>query len=107
LYHNYYNYFENLEHRFKELEEQHRELNEENKKLKDYVENLKPVHIENINYKIQELIVRELKGTLNIGLTSLTDADELKKLLGETEQGEDIHLQDMDQQAESCDDEHK
>jgi predicted RNase H-like nuclease (RuvC/YqgF family) len=103
MYHSYYNYFENLEHRLKELEEQHRELNEENEKLKDYVQKLKPVHIENINYKIQELVVRELKGTLNIGLTSLTDADELKKLMGEVEDGEDVHLQDMDQQTRSYD----
>jgi predicted nuclease with TOPRIM domain len=101
VYNTYYNYFENLEHRLKELENNHHELHKENEKLKDYVKKLKPVHIENINYKIQELIVRELKGTLNIGLTSLTDAEELKKMMGEVEDGEDVHLQDIEQQTDN------
>lgn len=55
----------------------------ENKKLKEEISNIKPVTIENVNYKIQELSVQELSGTLLVGLTALSDAEELKNLLSE------------------------
>jgi spore germination protein PC len=81
---------------FLRLEQRLHQLEEENVKLKQQVEQIKPVHIENINYKIQELVVRELKGTLNIGMTALTDPNEIKKWVREAE-GEDIELNDMEQ----------
>ncbi|MFE8700136.1 spore germination protein GerPC [Cytobacillus sp. FJAT-54145] len=68
-------------------------IEEEHKKLKKEIENIKPVTIENVNYKIQDLSVQELSGTLLVGLTSLSDAEELKKLL--TEKGP-VSLNDMD-----------
>ena len=68
-------------------------IEEENQELKDKIENMKPITIENINYKIQDLSVQELSGTLLVGLTSLTDAEELKKLL--TENGP-VTLNDID-----------
>ncbi|MCT8136645.1 hypothetical protein H1D32_02105 [Anaerobacillus sp. CMMVII] len=83
------NQLENLQNKLEEIEK-------ENEELKEKVENLKPINIENINYKIQELTVEELSGTLNIGLSALTDAENLKKLL--EEKGE-IKFNDIDTEA--------
>jgi spore germination protein PC len=77
----------------KELETRIRLLQEEHKSLKEQLGNIKQVHIENINYKIQELTVKELKGTLNIGMTALTDPEEIKKWLGESDG--DVQMGDM------------
>ncbi|MEW9051604.1 MAG: spore germination protein GerPC [Neobacillus sp.] len=67
-------------------------IEEDHKKLKEEIKNIKPITIENINYKIQDLSVQELSGTLLVGLTALSEAEELKKLL--TENGP-VHLNDM------------
>ncbi|GAA0379262.1 spore germination protein GerPC [Bacillus horti] len=82
---------------FRILEEKVQRLEQENEELRGKIEQLKPIHIENINYKIQELTVRELKGTLNIGMTALSDPEEIKKWLTETD-GEEVQLQDMEQE---------
>lgn len=87
--HPYQNYFYNVEQRLRKLEQ-------ENRRLKKRISQLKPINIENINYKIQELVVRELKGTLNIGMTALTDPEEIKKWLQEAD-GVDIELDDVEQ----------
>lgn len=93
MYYQHTDYFQQFEQRLQQLEQ-------ENQRLRQQVEQMKPIHIENINYKIQELSVKELKGTLNIGMTALTDSDEIKKWLGE-EEGEEITLTDVEQdQAE-------
>jgi hypothetical protein len=78
------------------LQQKIEEVKKENEDLKEKVENINPINIENINYKIQELTVEELSGTLNIGLSALTDAENLKKLL--EEKGE-IKFNDIDTQA--------
>ncbi|RXJ02388.1 hypothetical protein DS745_06705 [Anaerobacillus alkaliphilus] len=80
---------ENLQNKLEEMEK-------ENEELKEKVQNIKPINIENINYKIQELTVEELSGSLNIGLSALTDAENLKKLL--EEKGE-IKFNDLDTEA--------
>ncbi|WP_218838252.1 spore germination protein GerPC [Bacillus sp. FJAT-45350] len=69
------------------------DIEEENKQLKEKIENLQPITIENINYKIQELTVKELSGTLNIGMTALTDPENIKKLINEHD---DIKFNDLD-----------
>ncbi|MBM4765219.1 spore germination protein GerPC [Bacillus sp. B15-48] len=68
-----------LEKLYEKLEK----IEQENQELKEKVNNIKPINIENVNYKIQDLSVEELSGTLLVGLTSLTDAEELKKLLSD------------------------
>ncbi len=60
-----------------QLEKRMAQLEEENKEIKEKLVSMKPVHIEAINYKIQELVVKELKGTLNIGMTGITDPQQL------------------------------
>lgn len=96
----YYNPYSQNNHYFHSLEERIRLLEEENKELKEKIENLKPLHIENINYKIQELSVRELKGTLNIGMTALSDPKEIQKWLQEAEEGEEIYMEDLEQNTQ-------
>ncbi|MDE5413684.1 spore germination protein GerPC [Alkalihalobacterium chitinilyticum] len=75
------NFYQILE----ELKEKVEKVEEENDELKEKIEDLQPINIENINYKIQELAVEDLSGTLNIGITALTDPENLKKLLKDFE----------------------
>lgn len=97
----------NLEASNKLLQQEIRTLNEkleqDSMKLKEQMEKIKPVHIENINYKIQELAVKDLKGTLNIGLTALTDEEQLKKIIDDVEQGKDIQFEDLNSSPEDSD----
>ncbi len=79
------------------MQEKMEEIEEENENLKEKIKDIKPINIENINYKIQELTVEELSGALNIGLSALTDAENLKKLLNEN--GE-IKFNDLDTNME-------
>jgi spore germination protein PC len=86
-----------LEQRVRNLEANQQNLYQQYISLKNQFEQIKPVHIENINYKIQELNVKELTGTLNIGLTTFADEDQLKKMMEDVNKKEDIHLEDLDQ----------
>lgn len=65
----------------KQLEDQLHAMELENNQLKERLNQIKTITIENINYKIQELTVQQLSGTLNIGLSALTDPEEIKKWL--------------------------
>lgn len=79
------------------LEDKLTKLEKENEELKKMVKELKPIHIENLNYKIQELVVQELSGTLNIGLTGEIDEKQIKNWLEKEEkEGEPIVPQDME-----------
>lgn len=75
---------------------------QENEELKKQVENIKPINIENINYKIQELTVEELSGNLMIGMTAFGDSEDLKNLLNEKGniQFNDIDTENVEQQME-------
>lgn len=66
----FYEMIQHLQYRIHQLEE-------ENRKLSKKVDDIKPIVIENINYKIQELNVDELKGTLNIGLSGEAGTESL------------------------------
>ncbi|MBD0384081.1 spore germination protein GerPC [Paenibacillus sedimenti] len=101
-----YQYLLQIEQRMRQLETSNQLLEQEirrlkenseldSMKLKEQLEQIKPIHIENINYKIQELAVKDLKGTLNIGLTALTDEEQLKKIIDDVEQGKDIQFEDL------------
>lgn len=56
-------------------------LEEEIRWLKEEIRSLRPVRIGNINYKIQEMNVRELSGALHVGLSAFADEEGLKTLL--------------------------
>ncbi|WP_138416292.1 hypothetical protein [Aquibacillus sediminis] len=62
------------------------QLEEENKEIKEELANKKSVTVENVNNKIQDLNVQELSGSLLVGLSSLSDAEELQELLADNDQ---------------------
>lgn len=59
-----------IDQRLKCLEQEIHRLKQENASLKETLKQLKPMKIEKIEYKIHELHVETLSGTLNIGLTA-------------------------------------
>ncbi len=64
------NPFYHIEQRLQYLEHELTRLIQENASLKKKIEQLKPVQVEKIEYKVHELHVDTLSGTLNIGLTA-------------------------------------
>lgn len=54
-------------------------LEQENKQLAQKLSEVRPIRIDAIHYKVQELSVHELSGTLNIGLSALTSSEEIAK----------------------------
>jgi hypothetical protein len=81
-----------LEHQLRELEERIRRAEEELRALKEETARVRPIRIEAINYKVQELVVSELSGTLHVGLTALTDSKSLEKIVGE---GENVAMENL------------
>lgn len=73
-------------------------LEEENRTLKEMIERIRPLHIGNITYKVQELHVKELSGTLNIGLSAFADPEQLEKWLAKQEQTAENPLEDAEVQ---------
>lgn len=59
--------------RLNRLEREIAFLRKENEALKKKLASLQPVTIERIEYKIQELSIKNLNGTLNVGLTASGD----------------------------------
>ncbi len=73
--------WDNQQQHKKQVEERLSALESEHAQLKERMNQIKTISIENINYKIQELTVQQLSGTLNIGMSALTDPEEIKKWL--------------------------
>lgn len=74
-------YLRHLEHRLRQLEEKWALLEAKMQQVQRLLQELKPVHIDQVHYKIQELHLRDLSGTLNIGLTALSDPEQLEQWL--------------------------
>ena len=72
-------YLYSLEQRVRSLEFRLFTTESELHALKESVAGIKPIHIDNIHYKVQELAVSDLSGTLNIGLTALADPKKLEE----------------------------
>ncbi|SFI57644.1 spore germination protein GerPC [Thermoflavimicrobium dichotomicum] len=72
---------EQLWHRLNRLEKKISLLKKENQELKEKIEQIQPLKIEKIEYKINELKVETLSGTLNVGLTAVADKKSMKKLM--------------------------
>lgn len=53
-----------------QLEQEVNSLKQENDQLREQIKQIKPISIERITYKVQELHVETLSGTLNVGLAS-------------------------------------
>ncbi|PTM56416.1 spore germination protein GerPC [Desmospora activa] len=72
---------EHLWDRLNRMEQEMERLRQENTELKKQIESLQPVTIERLEYKIQELSIQTLSGTLNIGLTTHGDGQGLERLI--------------------------
>ncbi|MCZ0703781.1 hypothetical protein J2T56_002008 [Natronobacillus azotifigens] len=75
------------------MEADYREIKEEYQEIKKELKSIDPITIENVNYKIQDLNVQDLSGNLLVGLTTLSDAENLKKLLADEDS---ISFNDID-----------
>lgn len=64
--------------RIEKLEHEVKFLKRENKQLREAISTIKPISIEKITYKVQELHVETLSGTLNIGLTTQDAVEDLE-----------------------------
>ncbi|MBD8498826.1 spore germination protein GerPC [Paenibacillus arenosi] len=85
-----------MEARISQLETQVQQQKLENQTLQEKIKETKPIQIGTINYKIQELHVSDLSGTLNVGLTALTDEKELQKLMGSLKEQGEKQMENMD-----------
>lgn len=70
-------------HRLQQLEKEISKLKKENQELKEKISQIKPIQIDKIIYKIQELQVETLSGTLNVGLSAVTDPQKMHELFEE------------------------
>lgn len=61
--------------RFDYLEKEVQRLRKVTKELQEKVDGIKPVKIDRIEYKIHELNIDTLSGTLNVGLTAQADEE--------------------------------
>ncbi|MCH5586557.1 spore germination protein GerPC [Shimazuella sp. AN120528] len=73
MYDPYWHYFEYLR---QEIEK----IREENKSLRKQIEELKPIHIDKMVYKIQELNIETLSGMLNLGMSLNGDGENMTEL---------------------------
>jgi len=94
-YYDYYAYLYAMEARIKELESRLSAAEMESQQLKASFSQIKPVHIEHIHYKVQELNIKELSGTLQLGLTAFTDSEQIDKWLKEQDSGQNqgLHIE--------------
>lgn len=79
--------------------------NQLKEKLNNHLADIKHTTPPNITYKIQELHVNELKGTLNIGLTSTATTEQLRDMIEKlkTNQGNIAENMFFSQDTESPD----
>ncbi|MEX2103875.1 MAG: spore germination protein GerPC [Bacilli bacterium] len=80
-------------------------LEMENQKLKEDLSKIQPIHIDSIVYKIQELQIKDLKGTLNIGITAQADEKTIDKFMQEFKEDNDATIEfDVPEEGNSQDD---
>jgi spore germination protein PC len=72
--------------RINQMQQELDQLKKENEDLRKKVASIEPVHIERIEYKIQELHVETLSGTLNVGLTANGDEQSVARLVERLQQ---------------------
>lgn len=67
--------------RINRMEQEMENLRKEQEELKKKVDAIQPITIENLVYKIQELNVQTLSGTLNVGLTTQGEGENVNQLI--------------------------
>jgi len=99
---NYYTLIQHMEQRIRSLEDRVLLAEREVQALRESMMQLRPVQIGSVQYKVQELSVSELSGTLNVGLTSLADPKQLEELLGdsgESNGGHSVQLEHLQKES--------
>jgi spore germination protein PC len=81
-------YWQYLEYLRYEIEK----LRKENEQLRNQIENIKPVKIEKLEYKIQELNIQTLSGMLNLGISLNGDGDNVTELAEKLIQEEGVSI---------------
>lgn len=64
-----------------ECKKEIKKCKKENQRLQEQLQSLQPIRIDKMEYKIQELVVKTLSGTLNIGLTAHGDPESVQQLI--------------------------
>ena len=76
--------------RLNQLEQEIRRLKKENKEIKEQIATIKPLVVEHLEYKIQELDIQTLSGTLNVGLTAHGDEKSIEDMINKMMQEENM-----------------
>lgn len=95
--------FWNSWRQIKQLQKEIEKLKAENRELSKKIAALQPVQIEKMEYKINELIVETLSGTLNIGLSAHTDEKGLQKIIEKIHQEQDEKIEVKESSSETVD----
>ncbi|WP_028778413.1 spore germination protein GerPC [Shimazuella kribbensis] len=81
----YWHYFEYLNQEIKKMQS-------EQAALRKQIEELKPIRVEKLEYKIQELNIQTLSGMLNLGLSLNGDGENMTELAEKIIQEEGISI---------------
>jgi len=75
-----------------DLEKKVEELEKENEELKKKLALQKPLRIEKIEYKINELKVKELKGQMHLGITAMANEEAMENIMEHFSKKENINM---------------
>lgn len=85
--------------RINQLQQEIEKLKEENEQFRKKLASIQPVNIERLEYKIQELRVETLSGTLNVGLSAHGDEETLSKIIDQmrdNDNGDSVQMGDLE-----------
>lgn len=85
--------------RINQLQQEIEKLKEENEQIRKQLASIQPVTIERMEYKIQELRVETLSGTLNVGLSAQGDEQTLSKIMDQmqdNDNGDAVNIGDLE-----------
>lgn len=94
-YPNLYQWLNWFEHRLVAMEKRQYDLEKENVELKKQLEVMQAPVPSNVTYKIQELHVNELQGTLSIGLSAHADQEQFRSMLDQFVKGQELPLENI------------
>jgi len=79
--------------RLNQLEQEIEDLKQENQELRQKIGSIQPLQVDSIQYKVQELHVENLNGTLDIGLNIQADDENIAQMIEKMKDGENTQFQ--------------
>src|SRR5699024_12283373 len=79
--------------RLNQLEQEIEDLKQENQELRQKIGSIQPLQVDSIQYKVQELHVENLNGTLDIGLNIQADDENIAQMIEKMKEGENNQVQ--------------